>query len=63
MADDPIAASKKAHDEARQNRAVLVRLSEDEAALADRLLKGKETRAALLRRLLNEKAAKAKRAR
>ncbi|HVK80876.1 MAG TPA: hypothetical protein VM915_09695 [Verrucomicrobiae bacterium] len=56
MATDPIALSKKAHDAERQSRAVLVRLSEDEAAAADKLRRPKETRAALLRRLLNERA-------
>lgn len=52
---DAIAQSKKAHDAERQSRAVLVRLSAEEAAGADKLLRSGETRAAMLRRLLNEK--------
>jgi len=49
---DAVAHSKKVHDASRQERAVLVRLSEAEAALADRLRRDDETRAGLLRRLL-----------
>ena len=52
---DAIAASKKAHDASRQARAVLVRLSEEEAEAADKMLQKGETRAKLQRRLLNEK--------
>ncbi len=55
---DAIAESKRTHDAERQSRAVLVRLSEDEAALADRLCRAGESRPALLRRLLNERAPK-----
>ena len=51
---DATAKSKKAHDASRQARAVLVRLSEEEAMQADKLRRGDETRAALLRRLLTQ---------
>lgn len=54
---DKIAESKRAHDQERQSRAVLVRLSEEEAREIDRLRK-KETRAAYLRSLLAERAAR-----